>query len=259
MKSTIGYSAVRHVWALRLFALALLVATVMVGAFACSEEEPTATPAPPTATPVPPTATSAPEPTEVPKEAMADDGMMMKEPAPLIDPDSVSREKTLIVMSGGQDGRYPDWENFNNYVPGGTGGWHTGPLQTMSEPLIMFNLLTGEHEMWLAESMDISDDFREVTLTIRDGIYWSDGMPYTAEDVAFTFSLVQENQDSLVHTAEIHLLDSVEVIDGNKVRFTLKEPSPSWWVNTLTSNHGLSEHILPKHIWEGKNVLEFTF
>jgi len=27
----------------------------------------------------------------------------------------------------------------------------------------------------------------------------------------------------------------------------------------LTSNHGLSEHILPKHIWEGKDPLEFTF
>ena len=57
-----------------------------------------------------------------PEEAMTDDGMMMKEPAPLIDPDSVSREKTFIVMSGGQDGRFRDWENFNNYVPGGVGG-----------------------------------------------------------------------------------------------------------------------------------------
>ena len=35
----------------------------------------------------------------------------------------------------------------------------------------MFNLLTGGHEMWLAESMDISDDFTQVTLTIRDGVY----------------------------------------------------------------------------------------
>ena len=257
MKNSVR-SAAKYGWLFRLVALSLVVTTVMVAAVACTEEEPTATPVPPTATPVPPTATPepAPEPTEAPAE---EDGMMMKEPAPLIDPDSVSREKTLIVMSGGQDGRYPDWENFNNYVPGGTGGWHTGPLQTMSEPLIMFNLLTGEHQMWLAETMDVSDDFREVTLTIRDGVYWSDGMPFTAEDVAFTFSLVQENQDTLVHTAEIHLMDSVEVIDDNKVKFTLKEPSPSWWVNTLTSNHGLSEHILPKHIWEDKNIQEFTF
>ena len=168
-------STTRTAWLFRLLALSLVVTTVMIAAVACSEAEPTATPVPPTATSVPPTATTAPEPEPEHDDAMDGDGMMMKEPAPLIDPDSVSRENTLIVMSGGQDGRYPDWENFNNYVPGGVGGWHTGPLQTMSEPLIMFNLLTGEHEMWLAESMDISDDFREVTLTIRDGVYWSDG------------------------------------------------------------------------------------
>ena len=222
-------SAMRYTWLIRLIALSMVATTVMVAAVACAEEEPTATPVPPTATPVPPTATPEPEP----EEAMTGDGMMMREPAPLLDPDSVTRENTLIVMSGGQDGRYPDWENFNNYVPGGVGGWHTGPLQTITEPLIMFNLLTGEHEMWLAEKMDISDDFSEVTLTIRDGIYWSDGMPYTAEDVAFTFNMVLEHQDQMVHTAEIHLLDSVEVIDGNKVKFTLKDPSPSWWVNTL--------------------------
>lgn len=250
-------SAMRYTWLFRLIALSMVATTVMVAAVACAEEEPTATPVPPTATPAPPTATPEPEPE--PEEAMKDDGMMMREPAPLLDPDSVSREKTLIVMSGGQDGRYPDWENFNNYVPGGVGGWHTGPLQTITEPLIMFNLLTGEHEMWLAEKMDISDDFSEVTLTIRDGIYWSDGMPYTAEDVAFTFNMVLEHQDQMVHTAEIHLLDSVEVIDGNKVKFTLKDPSPSWWVNTLTSNHGLSEQIVPKHIWEDKDPLTFTF
>ena len=82
---------------------------------------------------------------------------------------------------------------------------------------------------------------------------------FTAEDVAFTFQLVLDNQDSMVHTAEIHLLDSVEVIDDNKVRFQLKDPSPSWWVNTLTSNHGLSEQIVPKHIWEDKDPLTFTF
>ncbi len=230
--------------------IASLMALVAASAIACSEEEPTATSVPPTATSAPATATSAPEPTSAPaEEAMMD----------AIDPDTVPREKTLIVMSGGSDGRYPDWENFNNYVPGGVGGWHTGPLQTMAEPLIMFNLLSGETEFWLAESMEMSDDFTEVTLTIREGIKWSDGEPFTADDVAFTFATVKENQDSMVHTAEIHLMESVEVVDTHTVKFTLGAPSPSWWVNTLTSNHGLGEHILPKHIWEDKDPLTFTF
>lgn len=197
---------------------------------------------------------------EVPREVVVE---VTSTPAPLpvgeIDPDAVPRNRTLIVMSGGQDGRNPDWENFNNYVPGGTGGWHAGPLQTMAEPLIMFNLLTGEYELWLAESFEVSDDFTQVTLKLRNGIKWADGMPFTAEDVAFTFNTVKQYQDELTHTAEIHLMDRAEVIDERTVRFHLLEPSPSWWVNTLTSNHGLGEHILPKHVWEDKDIREFTF
>ena len=234
-----------------LFRYVILVATltvlVAVSAIACAEEEPTATSVPPTATPVPATATTAPEPP-------ADEAMAEK-----IDPDAVPRERTLIAMVGGSDGRYPDWENFNNYVPGGPGGWHSGPLQTMSEPLIMFNLLSGETEFWIAESMEMNDDFTEVTLTIREGVEWADGAPFTAEDITFTFNTVKAHQDELTHTAEIHLLDRAETIDDLTVRFHLLEPSPSWWVNTLTSNHGLGEQILPKHVWEDKDIREFTF
>ncbi len=175
--------------------------------------------------------------------------------------EDVERNRTLIVMSGGDNGRNPDWENFNNYVPGNVGGWHTGPLQAMSEPLIMFNVLTGEHEFWLAEDLTWNDDFTEYTLTIRDGVEWSDGEPFTAEDVAFTFNLVKRFQNEMTHTAEIHLMDRAEVVNnGEAVRFILLESAPSWWITTLTTNHGLSEHILPEHIWKDvEDPLTFTF
>lgn len=231
------------------FGALLAIAMTAMLLVACSSPDPTATPAP--------TNTPAPAATNTP-EAMDDDSMM-DDSAMMMDPDSIARERTLIVMTGGTDGRYPDWENFNNYVPGGSGGWHTGPLQTMAEPLIMFNLLTGEHEFWIATGIEHNDAADEVTLTLRDDVYWSDGTKFTAEDVAFTFNLVAENQDLLTHTAEIHLMDRAEVVDDTTVKFYLKQPSPSWWVNTLTSNHGLGEQILPKHIWEGQNITEFTF
>lgn len=176
-----------------------------------------------------------------------------------LDPDSIPRERTFIVMTGGEDGRFPDWENFNNFVPGGNGGWHTGPLQTMAEPLIMFNLLSGEHEFWTATAIEHNANFDEVTLTLRDDVFWADGEKFTADDVAFTFNTVAENQDMLTHIAEIHLMDRAEVIDDTTVRFYLKQPSPSWWVNTLTSNHGIGEQILPEHVWNDKNITEFTF
>lgn len=176
-----------------------------------------------------------------------------------VHPDDIPRERTLIVIMGGDDGQYGDWQNFNNYVQAGSGGWHTGPLQTMSDPLIMFNLLTGEHEFWLATGMEHNATYDEVTLTLRDDVTWSDGEQFTADDVAFTYNTVRDNQEDLTHTAEIHLLDRAEVIDDYTVRFHLKESSPSWWVNTLTSNHGLAEQILPEHIWRDKDITSFDF
>ena len=78
----------------------------------------------------------------------------------------------------------------------------------------MFNVLTGEHENWLAETWEYNDDFTEITMKLREGITWQDGMPFTAEDVAFTFNLVRDHQDEMVHTAEIHLMDRAEALDA---------------------------------------------
>ena len=221
-------------------ALGVLLISLFVLA-ACASPAPTATPASvaPTATPASVAPTAAPSG---------------------VNPDDIPRERTLIIMHSGENGRNLDWKNFNNYVPGQIGGWHAGPLQAMSEPLIRYNLLSGEHEMWLAEDLTWNADFSEYTMTIKDGVKWSDGVPFTAEDVAFTFNLVRDNQNQMVHTAEIHLLDRAEVVNPRTVKFVLKEGAPTWWLSTLTTNHGLSEQILPKHIWETvEDPLTFTF
>ena len=204
------------------------------------------------------TADPAPSPTPVPPATATAVAISMPDLAP-VDHESIPRERTLIVMMGGEDGRYGDWDNFNNYVQAGAGGWHTGPLQTMADPLIMFNLLTGEHQFWLATGMEHNATYDVITMTVRDDVFWSDGVKFTAEDVAFTYNTVRDNQDELTHTAEIHLLDRAEVIDDYTVRFHLKQSSPGWWVNSLTSNHGLAEQILPRHIWHDKDITEFSF
>ncbi len=170
----------------------------------------------------------------------------------------VPRERTLICMQGGDAGQYPDFANFNLYVTGATGGWHAGPLQTMNEPLIMFNVLTGEHENWLAETWEYNAEFTEITMTLREGILWSDGTPFTASDVVFTFNLVRDRQAEAINAAEISFLQEAVEVDPRTIRFVLNAPNPRWWATTLTSNHGVVEQILPKHIWEGQDLLTFA-
>jgi peptide/nickel transport system substrate-binding protein len=188
-----------------------------------------------------------------------DDPADIADEPPELDLEIAVRERTLIVMNGGADGQNPEYANFNLQIPGGNDGWHAGPLQTMAEPLIMFNVLTGEFENWLAEDWSYNDDFTEITMTLREGIEWSDGTPFTAEDVAFTYNKVRDHQDEVIHGAEISFLEEAIAEDDLTVRFVLNSPNPRWWNTTLTTNHGVCEQIVPKHIWEDQDFLEFTF
>ena len=64
------------------------------------------------------------------------------------------------------------------------------PLTTkwLYEPLIVRNNLTCEETPWLATKATW-EGATKLTLDIRDGVKWSDGQPFTAKDVAFTFNL----------------------------------------------------------------------
>ena len=54
-------------------------------------------------------------------------------------------------------------------------------------PLVRLNRVTGDYEPWLAEKWAASPDGRVFTLTLRDGVKFSDGVPFTSADVVFTF------------------------------------------------------------------------
>ncbi len=165
----------------------------------------------------------------------------------------VPRNKTFIAMqSSTNNGQNPVYNNFNIRTSGGAvDGWHSGPLQTMAEPLIMFDVLTGDYENWLAESWQYNTDFTEIDLKLRDGITWSNGQPFTSKDVAYTFNIVRDNQDKMVHTAEINFLQEAQAVDNLNVKFILNKPNPRWWATTLTSNHGIVEQFYPDQAFNG--------
>jgi peptide/nickel transport system substrate-binding protein len=54
--------------------------------------------------------------------------------------------------------------------------------------LVRINSATLELEPWLAERWTVSDDGRTYTLALRQGVRFSDGAPFTAADVLFSFA-----------------------------------------------------------------------
>ncbi len=167
----------------------------------------------------------------------------------------VAREKTLYVMAGGPN-QYDLFDNQNPFIPGQDKGFHTGTLPAMFEPLIMFNVLTGEYKNWLAETWEYNADFTEITIKLRAGVKWNDGQPFTADDVVFSFNMNRDNAGKMVHLADLpeYLKEAVKV-DDLTVKLVLKKPNPAFWATTLTTNHG--PLIVPEHIWKGQDPLEF--
>src|SRR5579863_1605227 len=63
--------------------------------------------------------------------------------------------------------------------------------------LMRMNRQTQSMEPELAQSWKVSNDGRQITLTLRSGVSFSDGTPFTAEDVAYT---MQQLMDPALHS-----------------------------------------------------------
>jgi peptide/nickel transport system substrate-binding protein len=95
----------------------------------------------------------------------------------------------------------------------------------------------------LAESWEWSDDHLDLTFHLRDDVVWSDGVPFTAEDVRFTWE-AQTDPDVAWNDAFIKdAIEDVEIVDPHTVVFHFSQVSPN---QLLDANEGV---ILPAHAW----------
>ena len=58
--------------------------------------------------------------------------------------------------------------------------------------LVRTDLVTQDIEPWLAERWTVSSDGRTYTFTLRDGVKFSDGEPFTSADVTFSFAAIYD-------------------------------------------------------------------
>ncbi len=117
----------------------------------------------------------------------------------------------------------------------------------------------------LAESWDVSEDSKTITFHLYDNIKWTDGEPFTADDVRFTLEfMANKNYTGLnstyvqqiagydeVRSGTAEHLSGINVIDNYTVAITTKEIYASFYEKI---GRGIS--IIAEHVWEGVPVEE---
>ncbi len=129
---------------------------------------------------------------------------------------------------------------------------------TVNEMLFYTNHNTNEIIPWQATGWKSSPDFRTVTVTLRDGVRWSDGQPFTAADVVFTFDMLRNSAPDVVFSSAIkEWVASAEAPDPHTVIIHLSKPGPRWPQDFLATGQTTRFVVVPKHIWEGKDPRSF--
>ena len=95
----------------------------------------------------------------------------------------------------------------------------------------------------LAKDWSISPDHLTYTVDVRDGVKWADGQPFTADDVLFTFHVLQDLEYQQPG-AEVWRQVGVAPGHQGQVVFTLRAPDASFPIS-------LRVGIIPKHIFQG--------
>ncbi len=174
-------------------------------------------------------------------------------PAGAQDIATVDRKDTLVMGVLGGIGPAPDLQNPFSYST----NVGAGLQQLQIESLFYLNLESGEMEPWLATGYEINDDNTEVTLHLREGVTWSDGEPFTADDVVFTLNLLKSHAPALWHSDGIaEYMDTATAVDDHTVDIKLTKPNARFIYQFAIDVYN-SIPVVPEHIWKDEDPATF--
>ncbi|MEV6302295.1 ABC transporter substrate-binding protein [Actinoplanes sp. NPDC051861] len=142
---------------------------------------------------------------------------------------------TVTVFNGATGTIVENWNPFSPTFLQPTNG-------LIFEPLYYFNFATeAEPTPMLATAHSWSPDGKVLTITTREGVKWSDGQPFSAKDVAFTFDLI--NKTKSINATGLKLTSAVAKDDKTAV---LTFPVTSYTEEAAIVGN---TPIIPEHIW----------
>jgi len=118
------------------------------------------------------------------------------------------------------------------------------PLVTLDSDTNFVPVLAAE--VPTKENGGLSADGKSVTYKLKSGVKWSDGQPFTADDVIFTWQYVTEKTTASTNYANFSTIDKIDKIDDLTVKVLFKDVTPGWYI----SFGGTDGCIIPKHIFE---------
>lgn len=133
----------------------------------------------------------------------------------------------------------PFEDNFNPFVP--TDPTIAAGLSEIYEPLLWYNSWKGRFTPKLAESY--SQSRKSIVFHLRPNVKWSDGKPFSAEDVAFTINLILKHP-AIDTNALSTFVASAKAAGTHTVKVTLRHPNV-----TALYYLGSQIPILPAHVW----------
>jgi peptide/nickel transport system substrate-binding protein len=101
----------------------------------------------------------------------------------------------------------------------------------------------------LAEKWEVAKDGKTITFTLRKGVTWHDGTPFTSADVKFTFDSIRSVKAQTVWSGYMRNIASVTVPDAHTV---VVKYSTSYAPALLVWTVG----IIPKHIYGTGDLLK---
>ena len=125
------------------------------------------------------------------------------------------------------------------------------PFRLMGDTLVHWDKDGADIYANMAESWDVSSDGKGFSFTLRKGLKWSDGEPYTADDIMFRYEAMLLNAD-LTPKFPSNVSPGgepvkIEKLDDYSLRMTFAVPYPLFILLMATSQPGVEFIESPKH------------
>ena len=143
-----------------------------------------------------------------------------------------------VAISNEQGQTWPC--QFNPFNP----AVNSESLGFVYEPLVYVDALkSGAETPMLASSYTWSADQKSIVFTIRNGVKWNDGQPFTAADVAYTFNLMKKNPALDLYALWTGAGLTSVTATGNKVTMAFNQPAKPYFYNFADQVGIVPEHI----------------